>query len=261
MGDKVTFHEVKQTESTNSLAKQLACDGVDHLTVVWAHQQFSGRGRYGRQWISPVGNVFWSMILRPSADWPSLSGLSHVAALAVHATITSLVSQRAQVQIKWPNDVLVNGKKIAGILLEAKLPAENMSSLTPESSLSGWVVVGVGINVMHFPNDVNYPATSLHAEGVIDTDRDQVIAALTCFFVKKLASYVEKGPSYLNEQLLPLMAGLGDKINVRVSDNADDDVVGIYSGLDGQGQLIVTKENGEQQTISTGDVFFGLKDR
>ena len=260
MGDKVTFHEVKETESTNSLAKQLACDGADHLTVVWAHQQFSGRGRYGRQWVSSAGNVFWSMILRPSADWPSLSGLSHVAALAVHATITCFVGQAAQVQIKWPNDVLVNDKKIAGILLEAKPSAANVSSLTSESSSSGWVVVGIGINVMHFPENVNYPATSLHAEGVIDTDRDQVIAVLTRFFVKKLASYVEKGPSYLNEQLLPLMAGVGDKINVRVSDNADDDIVGIYTGLDGEGQLIVTKENGEQQIISTGDVFFGLKD-
>lgn len=260
MGDKVTFHEVKETESTNSLAKQLACDGAEHLTVVWAHQQFSGRGRYGRQWDSPVGNVFWSMILRPSANWPSLSGLSHVAALAVHATIACFVGQAAQVQIKWPNDVLVNGKKIAGVLLEAKPFAANMNSLTSESSSSGWVVVGIGINVIHFPEDVNYPATSLHAEGVIDTDRDQVIAALTRFFVKKLASYVEKGPSYLNEQLLPLMAGVGSRINVRVSDNADDDVVGIFSGLDGEGQLIVTKESGEQQIVSTGDVFFGLKD-
>lgn len=260
MGDKVTFHEVNETESTNDLAKKLARDGADHLTVVWAHQQFSGRGRYGRQWDSPVGNVFWSMILRPRSDWPSLSGLSHVAALAVHATITSLVSQRDQVQIKWPNDVLINSKKIAGILIEARPSAATVSTFTSENSSNGWVVVGVGINVVHFPENVNYPATSLHAEGVIDVDRDQVIAALTRFFVEKLASYVEKGTPYLNEQLLPLMAGVGNKIIVRVSDNVDDDVVGIFSGLDGEGQLVVTKGNGEQQIVSTGDVFFGLKD-
>ncbi len=260
MVDEVTFHEVIETESTNSLAKQLARDGADHLTLVWAHQQTSGRGRYGREWVSSVGNVFWSMILRPSADWPSLSGLSHVAALAVHATITCFVGQASQVQIKWPNDVLVNSKKIAGILLEAKPSGINVSSLTSESSSSRWVVVGIGINVIHFPEGVDYPATSLLAEGAIDTDRDQVIAVLTGFFVEKLTSYVEKGPSYLNKQLLPLMAGVGGKIKVRVSDNADDDIVGIYSGLDGEGQLIVTKENGEQQSVSTGEVFFGLKD-
>lgn len=260
MHNKVIVHEVVETDSTNSLAKQLALEGADHLTLVLAQQQSSGRGRYGREWVSTAGNVFWSMILRPSADWPSLTGLSHVAALAVHATIASFVGNDANVQIKWPNDVLVNGKKIAGILLEASPVTANKRKTESAQQLNGWVVVGIGINVTNYPAQLNYPATSLHAEGGVDSHREQVVANLTQHFVEKFGLYIEQGAPYLNAHVLPLMAGVGEQINVSVSNNAADDITGIFSGLDEAGQLIVTKQNGEQQTVSSGDVFWDLKE-
>lgn len=261
MNRNITIHEVKETDSTNSLAKKLAIEGARHLTVVWAHQQTSGRGRYGRKWISPPGNVFWSMILRPLSDWPSSAGLSHVAALAVHATISSLTDPQASVQIKWPNDVLVDGKKIAGILLEAHHAIANVDTIEKHDNQSaGWVIVGIGINVTHFPANVHFPATSLHAEGVIDRDRDQVMATLSRYFMAELNHYIEEGAPYLKKRLTPLMAGIGEEIRVRFSDNRDDDWVGVFSGLDDKGLLIVTEKNGEQRTVSTGEVFFGSSD-
>lgn len=257
MDNKVIVHEVIETDSTNNLAKKLALDGACHLTLVLAHQQSCGRGRYGREWVSSTGNVFWSMILRPASDWPRLTGMSHVAALAVHATIASFVGNAAKVQIKWPNDVLVNGKKIAGILLEANPVSANVSNTQQSDS---WVIVGIGINVKQHPTSVNYPATSLYTEGIVDSDRDQVIEVLTQHFVEKLGCYIEQGAPYLSEQVVPLMAGIGEPINVRTSNNAEDVIEGVFTGLDAVGQLIVTKQNGEQQTVSAGDVFFGLKD-
>lgn len=260
MGNKVVVHEVIETDSTNRLAKELARDGADHLTLVLAHQQSSGRGRYGRDWIASAGNVFWSMILRPASDWPSLTGLSHVAALAVHATIVAFVGDNAQVQIKWPNDVLVDGKKIAGILLEASSVTANMSHVETERSNNKWVVVGIGINVIDYPSQVNYPATSLYSAGVVDCDRDQVSAQLTHYFVEQLAHYVENGLPSLSNLVLPLMAGIGERINVSVSNSVDDNIIGVFSGLDETGRLIITKQNGEQHIISSGDVFWDLKD-
>lgn len=260
MSNKIVVHEVIETDSTNRLAKELARDGANHLTLVSAHQQSSGRGRYGREWISSAGNVFWSMILRPASGWPSLTGLSHVAALAVHATIVSFVGDGAHVQIKWPNDVLVNGKKIAGILIEASPLTANMNNIHVERCINEWVVVGIGINVTDYPAEVNYPATSLFSEGIVDCDRDQVIAKLTHYFIEQLEQYIENGLPYLSNLVLPLMAGIGERINVSVSNDVDDNITGVFSGLDEVGRLIVTKQNGEQYIISSGDVFWDLKD-
>lgn len=259
MGNKVTVHEVKQTDSTNTLAKKLALEGAKNLTLVWAHRQTAGRGRYGRDWVSPTGNVFWSMILRPLPNWPKLSGLSHVAALAVHATISQFVNEKNNVQIKWPNDVLVNGKKISGILLEANCSTDHTRELATTSLINGWVVVGIGVNVMHYPENVNYPATSLCAEGILSCDRDMIIAALTEHFIAQLTAYIAHGSLYLREQLLPRMAGLGNKINVRISDNPEDDIAGVCSGLSDEGGLIVLTNDGELRIVSSGEVFFGSK--
>ncbi|MDH5551983.1 MAG: biotin--[acetyl-CoA-carboxylase] ligase [Nitrosomonas sp.] len=261
MGNKVVIHQVIETDSTNRLAKELARDGADHLTLVLAHQQTSGRGRYGREWISSAGNVFWSMIVRPGSDWPSLTGMSHVAALAVHATIVAYVGDGAHVQVKWPNDVLVNGKKIAGILLEASPVMANMDDIDTDRSKNKWVVVGIGINVTDYPSQINYPATSLYSEGAVDCDREQVIAKLTHHFAGQLTEYVEKGLPFLSNLVLPLLAGIGERINVSVSNSVDDNIVGVLTGLDEAGRLIVTKQNGEQRVISSGDVFWDLKER
>ncbi|MDP1558942.1 MAG: biotin--[acetyl-CoA-carboxylase] ligase [Nitrosomonas sp.] len=257
MNYDVTVHEVKETDSTNSLAKKLASEGAKNLTLIWAHQQSGGRGRYGRDWIGYEGNVFWSMILRPRTDWPRLSGLSHVAALAVHATISSFVDKGKEVQIKWPNDVLVNRKKISGILLEANLSTANSPRLETENLPRDWVVVGIGINVTHFPTKISYPATSLHAEGALNSDRDRVMVKLTGNFVAELERYLAQGSTYLRDQLLPRMIGLGDEIIVRMSDHSDDDIIGVFNGMDEEGCLIVATDKGSLRAVSTGDVFFG----
>ena len=149
--------EKVETGSTNNDAKQMAADGAPHLTVVWAHVQTVGRGRHERPWISFEGNVFWSIIARPQADWPSFSDLVYVNALAVRATLLGVLPAGSDVRLKWANDVLLNGRKVSGTLLES---GGAWRAGRPE-----WVVIGTGINVVAHPEsaDLRYPATSFTA--------------------------------------------------------------------------------------------------
>ena len=113
--------ELESTGSTNDHAKQLARNGYPHGTVVWAHQQTAGRGRQGNSWISIPGNLFMTMILRPDKN-AALSGqLSFVAAVALAETLKEWLPPTVQIALKWPNDLLLNGKKAAGILLESEI--------------------------------------------------------------------------------------------------------------------------------------------
>ena len=137
--------------STNDEAKERAAGGAADGTVVWARVQRSGRGRRGRSWVSPPGNLYVSVVLRPACEARSLAQLSFVAALAVHDLVDGFLPGRAR--CKWPNDVLVDGGKVAGILLE--------SALGPGGRVD-WVVLGIGVNLASHPGiDGPIPSTSL----------------------------------------------------------------------------------------------------
>ncbi len=130
--------------STNDEAFRLAREGASHGTVVTARTQTAGRGRTGRGWQSPPGNLYLSVLLRLSLPSARVAEVSFVAALAVAETVDAFVPRR--VRLKWPNDVLVDGAKIAGILIE---------------QADGVAVLGIGVNVAHFPTGLTYPVTAL----------------------------------------------------------------------------------------------------
>ena len=126
--------------STNDEAKDRAVAGAPEGTVIWARQQRAGRGRRGRAWVSPPGNLYLSVILRPACEARSVAQLSFVAALAVLDLVDGPLPGRAC--CKWPNDILVDGGKVAGILLESALRAEGRVD---------WVVLGIGVNLASHP--------------------------------------------------------------------------------------------------------------
>jgi BirA family biotin operon repressor/biotin-[acetyl-CoA-carboxylase] ligase len=117
----VTEIALEETTSTNAHALELLRSGAapHHLTLVWARRQTKGRGRGGRAWQSPEGNVFFSMVLRPQADWGDLSQIPLVTAVATHAAIRPHVPAARAVTLKWPNDVLIDGAKVSGTLIES----------------------------------------------------------------------------------------------------------------------------------------------
>ncbi|HMK67267.1 MAG TPA: biotin--[acetyl-CoA-carboxylase] ligase, partial [Stellaceae bacterium] len=149
-----------ELESTNDEAKRLADAGAPAWTVITAEIQRAGRGRRGRTWESPAGNLYMSAILRPAANLAAAAQLGFAAALAVGEALLPVLPSERILQYKWPNDVLVDGSKIAGILLEA---AGN------GAEGAAWVIVGIGVNLASHPQETSYPATSLATLGAVVT--------------------------------------------------------------------------------------------
>src|SRR5438105_2827926 len=175
--DGVTEIALEEATSTNAHALELLKSGAapPHLTLVWARRQTKGRGRGGRSWQSSEGNVFFSMILRPQPDWGDLNQLPLVTSVATHAALRPHVPASRALTLKWPNDVLIDGAKVSGTLIESH-------RLIRRTDVDRWsaeaLVVGIGVNVAHHPTEgLIYPATSLRQAGST-VERDQIIRDL-----------------------------------------------------------------------------------
>jgi BirA family biotin operon repressor/biotin-[acetyl-CoA-carboxylase] ligase len=229
------------TTSTNDDAKAAALMGAAEGLVIQAERQSAGRGRQGRAWDSPAGNLYCSILLRPACDVQQAGHYSFIAALAVRAALAELLPQ-ASLQLKWPNDILVNGKKISGILLE---------SAPPENGQIAWLVAGIGINCRYYPESAPYPVSSLKAEGSPVTEPDAVLAALLAQLEGWLASYRQHGFGPIRAAWLT-HARRG-AITARLPNRVYE---GEFSDLDPYGRLIIRLANGEEQAIAAADVFF-----
>jgi BirA family biotin operon repressor/biotin-[acetyl-CoA-carboxylase] ligase len=241
------------TASTNDDARDLAARGAPHLTLVWAEQQEAGRGRHRRPWRSPAGNLYWSLLLRPGRDWPDIGQLAIVTALAVHAAVRPHVAARLPVTLKWPNDTLIDGRKVSGVLIEAG----GVRTGEAGRPTADWIVVGVGVNVAHHPTEgVRYPTTSLAAEGSA-VDRDRLLGDLTRAFLAQLDRWLGGGFEPLRQAYLERIHGIGERIAVRLSGAGDGAISGVHDGVDEQGRLRLRLDDGTIRTISAGDVFLG----
>jgi BirA family biotin operon repressor/biotin-[acetyl-CoA-carboxylase] ligase len=231
----------KLLPSTNTQALALAGEGERGPLWVTAERQSAGRGRRGRAWVSDQGNLFASLLLTdpaPTEHWPELS---FVAALAIHDAVAEVApAVKPQLAIKWPNDLLLGGKKFAGILVEGEGNDE-----------AGAVAVGVGVNCASHPADTDFPATDLAAAGA-DVAPATLFAALTAKMMGRLAQWNEgEHFSTIRADWLARAAGVGDTIRVRM---ADRELVGRFETLDDMGHLILTMPEGGRQTIAAGDV-------
>lgn len=232
------------TESTNDDAKAAALAGESEGFVAQALRQTSGRGRPGRVWESQEGNLFASILLRPHALPQQVAFYSFATAMAVYDAILA-AKPTADVQLKWPNDVLINGKKISGILLESA-PVEN--------GIVDWLVIGVGINVSSCPKDALFPSTSLKDEGV-DAEVTQVLEDLLKSFDQWHLTLRFDGFRPIRRAWLAY-AKLGE-MTVKLPSGA---VEGDFAGMDDLGGLILRLPDGTEQTIASGDVFYGHED-
>ncbi len=233
-----------QTESTNDDAKDAALAGESEGYVIQALKQSSGRGRHGRVWESPEGNLYVSILLRPHAQLQQVTFYSFATAMAVYDAILS-IKPDANIQLKWPNDVLIDGKKASGILLEA--------APVNEDGTVDWVVIGVGINVSCCPDNAMYPTTSLHKEG-IDVDVDQILEAFLKSFDQWHMTLRFDGFRPIRRAWLAY-AKLGE-MSVRLPDKT---IEGEFAGMDEQGGLILRLSDGSERVIVCGDVFYNDK--
>jgi BirA family biotin operon repressor/biotin-[acetyl-CoA-carboxylase] ligase len=240
-----TFNLVRfdTVTSTNDEARKLAREGAEEGTIVWALEQTAGRGRRGRVWNSPPGNLYISLILRPEVPLSEAAQIGFVAAIAVVDSIGLLCELGQHAQTKWPNDVLLNGMKLAGMLLETESEA---GSGEPE-----WVVLGLGVNLAHYPDDAEFPATSLRAERQMITDA-QFLEAFCRKFAEWIGRWTNEGFGVIRKNWLWRAAGLGQKIQVRLENETLD---GIFKDLDEDGALVLDQD-GTERRITAGSVFF-----
>ena len=226
--------------STNDEAKRLLRAGAPAPTLVWARAQAGGRGRDGRSWISPAGNVYASLMLRPAGTPLVVAQLGFVTALAVAEALAARV---AGVEIKWPNDVLVDGRKIAGILLESEgVRADGVDGL----------ISGFGINVAHHPEHTRLTATSLHAAGARDATVEAVLEATLESFDRWHALWAAQGFAPVRAAWRARAKGIGTRIQVRLP---RETLEGVFRDIDARGALELETADGVRH-ITAGDVFF-----
>jgi BirA family transcriptional regulator, biotin operon repressor / biotin---[acetyl-CoA-carboxylase] ligase len=226
--------------STNDEAKRLLREGAPAPVVAWARAQAGGRGRDGRSWSSPAGNVYATLMLRPPGAPLVVAQLGFVAALAIAEALDGVV---AAVSIKWPNDVLVAGRKIAGILMETEgVAAEGVDGL----------VIGCGINVAHHPDDTRLPATSLHAAGAPGATVAATLEAMLDRFERWHAVWRDRGFAPVRDAWLARAHGIGAPIQVRLP---RETLEGVFRDIDARGALMLETATG-LRAITAGDVFF-----
>jgi BirA family transcriptional regulator, biotin operon repressor / biotin---[acetyl-CoA-carboxylase] ligase len=212
--------------STNDEAMRLArCDAA-HGTVVCAAMQTAGRGRQGRHWHSPPGNLYVSIVLRPDRPMERVAELSFVAALAVADAADGALPEGVRATLKWPNDVLIRDAKVAGILIEHADPA---------------AVVGIGMNVLHAPPDVPYAVTTLAASGARATDPDAVLPVLLAAFQRRFADWHQTGFAAVRTAWLQRAPALGSPLQIRIGDRT---VQGRFAGLSHDGALVIETADG-----------------
>ncbi|MBI1208261.1 MAG: biotin--[acetyl-CoA-carboxylase] ligase [Azospirillum sp.] len=231
--------------STNDEARRFARDGAADGVMIWARSQDSGRGRRGRSWVSTEGNLFCSLVLRPQCPMAVAAQLSFVAALAVADAVAAALPTDRAPRLKWPNDVLVGGRKVAGILIEAE--ADSSGGL-------GWVVVGLGVNVHQFPADTEFPATALAVEGAVGVSAESLLGAFAARFHFWRRCWAAEGFPRIRTAWLAVAEGLGREVDVRL---ANETLHGRFVDLDSDGALVLELAGGGGlRRISAGDVFF-----
>ncbi|MGH7044836.1 MAG: biotin--[acetyl-CoA-carboxylase] ligase [Stellaceae bacterium] len=234
--------------STSDEAKRLARAGAPAWTVVWAREQTAGRGRRGRPWISPRGNLYASLVLRPACPPDRAARLGFAAALAVGDALADQVPGLAGLACKWPNDVLLNGRKIAGILLESEIaPAGE-----PDSAENlAFLVLGIGIDLVAAPANTEFPATSLSASGHPPPEPAAMLEALLHHFAIWEKRWREADFAPIRTAWLARAAGRGEAIDVRLENST---LHGIFADLADDGSLLLQTADGLRR-ISAGDVF------
>jgi BirA family biotin operon repressor/biotin-[acetyl-CoA-carboxylase] ligase len=231
MSEKFIVWHHDKIGSTNDEARRLAQEGAPHGTVVHADEQTAGRGRMAHAWFSPPGNLYVSILLRTGQPASRTAELSFLAALAVADTVEALLPRQTRAMLKWPNDVLVSGAKIAGILLE---------------QVDDATVVGIGLNVLEAPANVAYKTTTIVANnGIASVDgaRDILLERLG----QHLAVWQADGFAPIREQWLGRTYPVGAAIR---TNSGGEPVAGHFAGLDVDGALLLDTPRGRQRIVA-----------
>ena len=228
--------------STMDRARALAGEGDPGNLVVWADEQTAGRGRQGRGWQSPPGNLYATLLLRPEQSPAAAARLGFVAGLAMAAAAAAWLPNE-RVSLKWPNDLMVDGRKCAGILLEASGGIERLD----------WLLLGSGVNLATHPEGLEYPVISFAKAGA-----SVLPAALLERYLEQFENYrkalKKDGFSAIREIWLQRAQGLGRPLTARLPGTT---LSGTFRDLDLDGALVLEEPSGARRRITAADVYLG----
>lgn len=237
------IYHFAEVTSTNDVARQMASEGAKEGTVVISETQTLGRGRLGREWVSPEGGIWFSIVLRPAVDPRNAPILTFVAAVAIARAIREMFGLDAEV--KWPNDVLIKGKKVCGILTETSI----------KGHVVNFAIVGVGINanvnVGAFPQSLMISLTSLKEELKQEVQREEFLCALLEELERGYTMFMRKDFGLILEEWTNLAGFLGQCVEVV---SFDEKIVGRAVDVDRDGALLIKLEDGTIKRIISGDV-------
>lgn len=228
--------------STNAEVLALARAGENGPLWLRADRQTAGRGRRGRLWVSEPGNLYTSLLLTDPGPPERIAELCFVAAVALlEALDRHAPALGGRLQVKWPNDLLIDGAKLAGILIEGESGGGRAA-----------VAIGIGVNLLHAPMGADYLATSLAAHGAF-VDPALLLGSLAPAMAEALATW-DRGRGFpaIREKWLMRAIGLGAPLVARL---AQGEQRGIFQGLDAQGRLLLATEGGDMLAITSGEVF------
>ncbi len=238
------FHYFEEIDSTNSHARRLAETGAPEGEVVIAERQFEGRGRLGRSWESPpYCNLYFSLLLRPSLAPVHAPQITLMAAIALADTVAAFVAEPPA--IKWPNDILLRGKKVAGILTESSCDAKRIE----------FVILGIGVNLNfpweRMPASIRDRATSLMEVGRKKFSRENFLRRLIQDLDRCYGILEDFGFDAIAPRWEAYFALRGRRVRVEM---VDEVISGTATGIDGDGALLLEAEDGVLRRVLAGDV-------
>lgn len=238
------LHRFDRVGSTNDEASRLAGEGAPTGTVVVAREQSRGRGRLGRRWYSPPGNLYASILIRPECPLVVASGLSLLAGVALGEALADLGPKDLDLGLKWPNDVLIGGAKTAGILLE---------SAAGEAGRTAFVVIGAGVNIREAPTDAPYPVTSLEAAGFGKIEPLDLLEMYTVKLANWLDRWQRDGFADVRDAWRARGHGIGGLVRLRLD---REEIVGRFVDLTEGGALVIEQADGRRREIAAGDMVY-----
>ncbi|WP_212112699.1 biotin--[acetyl-CoA-carboxylase] ligase [Bartonella queenslandensis] len=243
-----TVESYESVDSTNLIAQRKAQTGHQGYLWIVAQEQSQGKGRRGRAWSSPKGNLYSSLLLSDDIVPQTAAQLGFVAGVSVVEAIKQFIRDEKQindiVSLKWPNDILLRGEKSSGVLLEMfKLPSQQYA-----------LVIGIGINVKYNYEDASYPTSSLQNIG-LHIEAEQLFTVLTESFSRNYLLWKQsKGCEIIRNKWLLYSAHLGKHVKVM---NDEKIIEGIFDDLDRDFNCIIKQKNNQKTIITAGDVHFG----
>jgi BirA family biotin operon repressor/biotin-[acetyl-CoA-carboxylase] ligase len=237
MNSRSVVRTVRETGSTNDDLAELAREGAPEGAWLRAERQSGGRGRQGREWHSPPGNLYASTLVRLRPGDPPAPTLALVAAVALHEVASAFVARGTRIEIKWPNDLMVVGAKLSGILLER---------------IDDAVIVGFGVNLADHPDETARPAINMGMLGGAP-DPVQFLDALAGSFARWLGRWRDEGLAPIRVRWLAAAHPPGTALSTHTASGAW--VEGLFDGLDESGALRLRLADGSAHVIHAGDVF------